>query len=95
MAASKRIGIVWPSVRSLMYSLLTVHSDVEHIICLDEVDVFRENLDALFVVDYGAGGLFFAAEALARLLNDAFQCWPVIIAEVYYRLLRRLVYTSI
>ena len=74
---------------------LTVESDVENVVCLDEVDVFVKELDTLFVVDYGAGGLLFAAKAFACFLYDLAQRWLVVVAKVHRALLLRLVNATV
>jgi len=74
---------------------LPVDGHIEHIVCLNEIDVLVEELDALLVIQNARAYFLFAAEALAGGFNDLAQRGPVFITKVHDALLLRLVHASV
>ena len=74
---------------------LTVESDIEDVIRLDKVDVFIEELEALFVIDYANVRLLLDAKALATHFLDLPHRWPFFFVKVDKYFLIRLVHSSV
>ena len=74
---------------------LTVESNIEDVICLDKVDVFIKQLQALFVIDYTNVRFLLDAKALAAHFLDLPHRWSFFLVKVYKYLLIRLVHASV
>ena len=74
---------------------LTVESYIEDVIRLHKVDVFIEELEALFVIDYTNIRFFLDAKALATHFLDLPHRWPFFLIKVDKYFLIRLVHSSV
>ena len=74
---------------------LTVESYIEDVIRLHKVDVFIEELEALFVIDYTNIRFFIDAKAFATHFLDLPHRWSFFLVKVDKYFLIRLVHSSV
>ena len=74
---------------------LTVESYIEDVIRLHKVDVFIEELEALFVIDYTNVRFFLDAKAFATHFLDLPHRWSFFLVKVDKYFLIRLVHSSV